>query len=191
MKLVRIKYIGMPLLVSLVLCFQLTTLGQGTPAASQRIKLTEAGQPRASILIPASAAASPNLAALELQHCIWKISGAILPIRVVDRSFSGIRIQLDGAEFPEAAWQVTPEKLKLDRYDYMIEFSREGVTLMGWDAAKPFQKVIRRPERALIVEHAGQLHLRWSVGLSGGFRVVDFLAAVAYGVPPHQDHAFP
>ena len=52
MKLVRIKFIEIPLLLSLVLCFQLHALGQGTPAASQRIKLTETGQPRASILIP-------------------------------------------------------------------------------------------------------------------------------------------
>ena len=135
MKLVRIKYVEMPRLLSLVLGFQLLALGQGTPAFSQRIKLTEAGQPRASILIPASAAASPNLAALELQHCIWKISGATLPIRVVDRPFSGVRIQLDGTEFPEAWWQVTPEKLKLDRYEYVIEFAREGIVLIGRDAA--------------------------------------------------------
>ena len=58
-------------------------------------------------------------------------------------------------------------------------------------AAKPFQKIIRRPERALIVEHAGQPHLRWRVGLAGGFSVVDLLAAAAGSVPPYQDYSFP
>ncbi|MCX6922985.1 MAG: DUF4838 domain-containing protein, partial [Verrucomicrobia bacterium] len=99
------------------------------------MRLTEDGRPRASILIPASASASPNLAALELQYCLWKISGATLPIRVLDRSFSGIRIQLDGAEFKEVQWQMTPDKLNLRRYEYVVEFSPGGVVLMGRDSA--------------------------------------------------------
>jgi hypothetical protein len=122
------------LILPLVLCFQLLCQGQSPPAVSKSIKLTENGQPLASILIPASAAASPNLAALELQHCIWKISGATLPIRVVDRSFSGVRIQLNGAKLTEAQWQVTPGKLKLNPYEYVIEFSPGVVVLMGRDA---------------------------------------------------------
>ena len=120
----KTKYRHSPLILATVLYFLLGA-EQSCLAAGDTIKLAENGQPRASILIPASAAAAPNLAALELQCCVWKISGAILPIRVLDRPFSGVRIQLNGAEFSEAQWQVTPEKLNLRRYEYVIEFSRQ------------------------------------------------------------------
>ncbi|MCX6927211.1 MAG: DUF4838 domain-containing protein, partial [Verrucomicrobia bacterium] len=133
MKPVGSKYRQSPLILASVLSFLLGT-GESCPAASDSIKLAESGQPRACILIPASAAAAPNFAALELQYCVWKISGAILPIRVLDRPFSGVRIQLNGAELSEAQWQVTPDKLNLRRYEYVIEFSPEGVVLLGCDA---------------------------------------------------------
>ena len=129
----KTKYRHSPLILATVLYFLLGA-EQSCLAAGDTIKLAENGQPRASILIPASAAAAPNLAALELQCCVWKISGAILPIRVLDRPFSGVRIQLNGAEFSEAQWQVTPEKLNLRRYEYVIEFSPAGVVLLGCDA---------------------------------------------------------
>lgn len=115
--------------------FHTLALAQNARSAGERIRLTEAGRPLASILISASAGASPNLAALELQHCFSKISGATLPIRVLDRPFSGIRLQLEGSVLPEAQWQVTAESLNLDRYEYVIEFSREGVLLLGHDAS--------------------------------------------------------
>ena len=133
MKPVKNNYRQSPLILASVLCF-LIGAGQSCPAASNSFKLAESGQPRASILIPASAAAAPKLAALELQYCVWKISGATLPIRVLDRPFSGVHIQINGAEFSEAQWQVTPDKLNLRRYEYVIEFSPEGVVLLGCDA---------------------------------------------------------
>ena len=104
-------------------------------AAGNTLKLTDKGQPRASILISTSSIVAPRLAALELQNCIWKSTGAILPIKPLDRPFSGVRIQLDGSKFTEAQWQITPKKLKLRRYEYVIEFSRGGVLILGCDAS--------------------------------------------------------
>ena len=112
-------------------------LAAGMPlwAATGPIQLTEQGQPRACILLPPSPSPAPRLAALELQHGVWKISGATLPIRTANRSFSGVRLQVDGAEFTEADWQVTPDKLPLDRYEYIIDFVLGGIILLGRDAA--------------------------------------------------------
>jgi len=101
-------------------------------AADRSLKLVEEGQPRVTILIPSSAAPAPKLAALELQYCVEKISGAKLPIRVLNRPFSGVRMQLDGAEFAEN--QATPETLNLRRYEYVIDCSPAGVVLLGQDA---------------------------------------------------------
>jgi hypothetical protein len=122
-----------PLLLTSLFGFLLSA-GPNCLAGDSSFKLAESGQPRASLLIPASAAAAPGLAALEIQSCVGKISGATLPIRVVDRPFSGLRIQFDGAELSEAQWQVTPESLNLRRYEYVIEFAPGGVVLLGCDA---------------------------------------------------------
>jgi hypothetical protein len=119
---------------ALLVLFFLAVTQKTSLAAGASVKLTVDGKARASIVIPASAASAPSLAALELQHCLQQVTGATLPIRVVDRQFSGVRIQLDGAEFTETLWQVTPEKLNLRRYEYVIDFSPEGVVLLGWDA---------------------------------------------------------
>jgi len=133
MKLFKTKYHQSPLIYAAVLGL-LSGTGRNCLAAGAPIELTENGQPRASILIPASPAPAPRLAALELQYCVRKISGATLPIRALDRPFSGVRILLDGAVFKEPQWRVTPQELDLRRYEYLIEFSSAGVVLLGRDA---------------------------------------------------------
>lgn len=103
-------------------------------AAENLLKLAENGEPRATLWISSHASPAASLAAQELQYCLWKISGAVLPLRTADRLASGVIIQRDGAEIPAEHWRATAQKSGLQRYEYIISFPPGGVVLLGCDA---------------------------------------------------------
>ena len=88
------------------------------------------GQPRATIVIAKTPTPSARLAALELQHHIAKISGAVLPI-MTDTEKAGETCLYVGES--EATRVLGLHAADLKPQEYLIRFVLHGIVLIGLD----------------------------------------------------------
>ncbi|MDD5707266.1 MAG: DUF4838 domain-containing protein [Kiritimatiellae bacterium] len=113
----------------------MAALAGPSPAADQSLRLTEAGKPRASIVVSAKPAQAAMFAAIELRDHVKKISGADLPILSDTAEVKGMRI-LVGASAATRALGLKPERFK--EQEYMIGVRKGDLVLMGRDADTPY-----------------------------------------------------
>ncbi|MBE7503094.1 MAG: DUF4838 domain-containing protein [Verrucomicrobiales bacterium] len=103
-------------------------------AAGPSLTLVEDGVGRAAIETADSPCPAVRLAARELQYFIERITGARLPIRG-RAGLAGLRIVPLSSSPTGELPGITAAGVGLKRYEYLIRWAPEGVTLLGHDAA--------------------------------------------------------
>ena len=99
-------------------------------ANSEEITLVKDGKPNAAIIIAQKPTIAANLAAVEFQYHIEKITGAALPIKTDTESLQGNRILIGESEATKKLG------LKADNFnsqEYLIRFLPETIILIGHD----------------------------------------------------------
>ena len=101
-----------------------------TFANSEEITLVKDGKPNAAIIIAKNSTVAANLAAVELQYHIEKITGATLPIKSVNESLQGNRILVGESE---ATKKLGLKSDNFNAQEYLIRFLPETIILIGHD----------------------------------------------------------
>jgi len=117
----------MAAIVTLGFCTSMQAV-EGRP--SVEITLVSEGRPGASIVVAQNPTPSANLAALELQYHIRKITGAVVPIRTDREEIAGPRI-LVGHSSQTSALGIRADDF--ESLEYLIQFRPGTIILIGRD----------------------------------------------------------
>ncbi len=96
----------------------------------QEVAITKNGEPAASIVIDRDANRAARFAALELQHHVQAISGAVLPIVHDGEAVTGLPILVGESAATRA---LGLESSSFGRQEYLVRIGQERIVLMGRD----------------------------------------------------------
>jgi hypothetical protein len=119
------------------------------------ITLVSEGNPSASIVVAQNSTPSAELAALELQYHIRKITGAILPIKMDNEEIMGIRI-LVGENKQTNALGIKGDDFK--SLEYLIQFRPDTIILIGrdWQDTEKSRKELGRDTNGRTIQSSRQ-----------------------------------
>jgi hypothetical protein len=114
----------------LLILFILAVSLSGGNMEINSVKIVTEGKPDARIIIEENPTVSANLAALELQYFVEKMTGAKLPIITDNVAVSGNRILVGRSKFTH---ELGIHAEDLGAFEYVIDFRLGTIILMGHD----------------------------------------------------------
>lgn len=114
------------------------------PARARELTLVEEGHPAATIVLAESPTRAAQLAALELRHHVWLITGAELPMQQSGGEVEGVRISVGVTPAARAAGLTRDS---FGAQEYAVRFDGNTIYLVGRDA-RDAGEVTYQPEKA-------------------------------------------
>jgi hypothetical protein len=97
---------------------------------SAPITLVTDGKPNSTIVVAKNSTPSADLAALELQYHVKKITGAVLPVKTDGEEVTGIRILVGESRYTRKLGISVKD---FNPQEYLIQFQPDTIIMMGRD----------------------------------------------------------
>lgn len=123
------------------------TLGVWANAAAERLSLVQDGRPLATIVLPKAPTEIEKSASVDLQRCLRRMSGAVLPIVAESEQPTGIRVEIGATEHGSRLREELSRAKHRNEEVCVIAVNDQAVVLVGRNDAATGHAVYSLLER--------------------------------------------
>ena len=123
------------------------TLGVRANTAAERLSLVQDGRPSATIVLPEAPTQIEKSASVDLQRCLRRMSGAVLPIVAEPEQPQGIRVEIGATEHGRRLREELSRAQHRSEEVCVIKVTDEAVVLVGRNDAATGHAVYSLLER--------------------------------------------